>query len=242
MTQPANWGVPETSPANPTLMATRMNSSLEALLTQHAGDARPDYIEAGSQWAKKIYDEEEEPNLIGYEIYFYDGTGDILLYSVDTSTQKIISDPVAGTQIGFATAKSSTSVSTTSTDGVDVISVSYTPKKATSLIIVEVYAERMTASYDFGTGVQNGEVATVHWIMAGATQIGGILNGSQCSTKSDGVLAVNMNPYIQGQHIAGTTDAITYKSMVAPQYSGHTGGIARSANRPIVINVKEIAQ
>lgn len=65
MSQATNWGVPPTGPANPTLMASRMNDSLNALRSLHRGATRPTYAvsgtlwlddSAGDVWSLKMYD------------------------------------------------------------------------------------------------------------------------------------------------------------------------------------------
>jgi len=50
MSQATTWSVPLVSPASPTTMATRMDESLNALLSGHKGSSRPAYAVAGMVW------------------------------------------------------------------------------------------------------------------------------------------------------------------------------------------------
>lgn len=51
---------------------------LSALLTTNIGSTRPDWLEAGGQWIKN--------SVTPWEWYLYDGSDDILLWKIDTST------------------------------------------------------------------------------------------------------------------------------------------------------------
>lgn len=77
MSQASNWGVPSVGPATPTVMATRMNESFNALLSGNKGASRPSYAVAGTEWI----DDSGTP----WIVYRYDGTQDIEIARVDPS-------------------------------------------------------------------------------------------------------------------------------------------------------------
>lgn len=70
MSQATNWSVPLSGPATPTVMASRMDDSFNALMTCHRGASRPTYLTSG-KWLKDVSGSVLEE-------YFYDGTDDIL--------------------------------------------------------------------------------------------------------------------------------------------------------------------
>lgn len=79
MTQATTWSVPLVGPATPTVMAQRIDDSLGALRSGHSGSARPSYAVAGMVW--------EDTSVAGtVKYYHYDGSDDILLWTVNTST------------------------------------------------------------------------------------------------------------------------------------------------------------
>ncbi|MBX5213033.1 hypothetical protein HJC05_02085 [Rhizobium sp. NLR9a] len=97
MSQPTDFSVPTTGPASPTLMATRMDDSLQALLSGNSGATRPSYAVAGTSWVSTA--------IAGQlQLYFYDGADDILLLAVDTATN-VVTFSGLGASINAATAK-----------------------------------------------------------------------------------------------------------------------------------------
>lgn len=82
MTQTATWSVPLFGPASPTLFAQRIDDSLDALLSSHSGSARPSYAVAGTMWLNTA-----SAGLHKY--YFFDGTTDRLVLTINTSTGAI---------------------------------------------------------------------------------------------------------------------------------------------------------
>lgn len=70
MSQTTDWSVPLSGPATPTVMASRINDSFNALMTCHRGSSRPTYLTSG-KWIKNV-------SGTVMEEYFYDGTNDIL--------------------------------------------------------------------------------------------------------------------------------------------------------------------
>ena len=72
MSQATTFGCPLVSPANPTPYSAQIDDSLDALLSSHSGASRPAYAVAGTVWLKTI-----SAGLA--ELYFFDGTDDILL-------------------------------------------------------------------------------------------------------------------------------------------------------------------
>lgn len=79
MTQAPTWSVPLSGPATPTAMATRMDESLDALLSAHSGSARPAYAVAGTLWMSTA-------TAGKHKYYFFDGTNDHLIVTIDTAT------------------------------------------------------------------------------------------------------------------------------------------------------------
>ena len=80
MSQAAIWGVPGTGPSTPANQADRDNDSLDALLSGHIGASRPTYAVQGTTWVK---DTGSSP--LELEVYFFDGTDDILLGTIDVA-------------------------------------------------------------------------------------------------------------------------------------------------------------
>jgi hypothetical protein len=79
MTQATTFSVPTTGPASPDVFATRIDDNFTAALTGHSGASRPAYAVAGTVW--------QDTSVAGTtKFYFYDGTDDILLWTVNTST------------------------------------------------------------------------------------------------------------------------------------------------------------
>lgn len=78
MSQATTWSVPTTGPATPTVMADRMDDSLNALLTGHKASTRPTYAEAGTIWI----DDTANPWLVK----MYDGTDDVTIGAINIST------------------------------------------------------------------------------------------------------------------------------------------------------------
>lgn len=69
MTQASTWGVPQPvdAPVGPDEFSARAQDSLDALLSAHAGNARPGYAVAGTVWR----------NSETGQLYLYDGTSDL---------------------------------------------------------------------------------------------------------------------------------------------------------------------
>ncbi|NNU67593.1 hypothetical protein G9X67_20240 [Rhizobium sp. WYCCWR 11152] len=87
MTQATTWSVPLVGPASPTAMTQRIDDSFDALLSGHSGSSRPTYAVAGTVW--------EDTSVAGaVKYYHYDGSDDILLWTVNTSTN-VVSFPAA---------------------------------------------------------------------------------------------------------------------------------------------------
>lgn len=67
-------------------LATLLTEHKNAVLSGHSGTTRPSYAIPGMQWVKTVSG--------GYEIYFYTGTGDVLVAAFNTSTGEFVSaDP-----------------------------------------------------------------------------------------------------------------------------------------------------
>lgn len=79
MSQPANWGVPQSGPQTPNTMASRMQGSLDALLSDNSGASVPAYKVAGTRWA--------DTSVSGFiTVKQWDGTAWRSLYVVEIST------------------------------------------------------------------------------------------------------------------------------------------------------------
>lgn len=79
MSQATTWSVPLVGPTPPTVMATRMDDSLDALLSFHSGPSRPAYAVAGTIWC-------DTSSAGTHRYYQYDGADDNLLLTLDTAT------------------------------------------------------------------------------------------------------------------------------------------------------------
>lgn len=121
MTRPspeADFGVPSVGPATPIENNSRNNDSLDALVSQHfdaAAGARPSYILKGGTWA---FDNGASPQEI--EIYFFDGTEDILLYTIDVSANTVSYPAIANT--AFLNVAQTFTKTQTWSKGIDVAS------------------------------------------------------------------------------------------------------------------------
>lgn len=121
MTRPspeADFGVPSVSPATPTANNSRNNDSLDALVSQNfdaAAGARPTYILKGGTWA---FDNGASPQEI--EVYFFDGTEDILLYTIDVSGNTVTYPAIANT--AFLNVAQTFTKTQTWSKGIDVVS------------------------------------------------------------------------------------------------------------------------
>lgn len=82
MSQAASWGVSEAGPQGPTAHAVENNDSLDAALSQHSGTSRPAYAVAQTVWVDIVSGTEENA-------YFFDGTDDILIYTINPSANTI---------------------------------------------------------------------------------------------------------------------------------------------------------
>lgn len=81
MSQASNWGLPESGPKTPVAYSQEGNESFDALLSMHLGTSRPAYAVQGTQWLK---DTGVSPQVL--EHYLFDGTNDILLGTLDVSS------------------------------------------------------------------------------------------------------------------------------------------------------------
>lgn len=82
MSQATDWSVPLTGPCPPDEFADRIDKSLDALLSSHAGSARPAYAVAGTVWLSTAV-----AGKLKY--YVYDGASDRLIKTVDIATGAI---------------------------------------------------------------------------------------------------------------------------------------------------------
>ena len=64
-----------------TAMATQVNDWRAAVHSNHGGAARPAYAIAGMYWTKTV-------SATAHELYYYDGTDDILIHTVDTTNNR----------------------------------------------------------------------------------------------------------------------------------------------------------
>ncbi|WP_210422022.1 hypothetical protein [Rhizobium leguminosarum] len=82
MTQATIYSVPLVGPATPTVMAQRIDDNFDAIISGHSGSSRPSYAVAGMVW--------EDTSVAGtVTVKFYDGSDDIVLWSVNTSTNVV---------------------------------------------------------------------------------------------------------------------------------------------------------
>lgn len=82
MTQATDFSVPTTGPAGPDVMYGRIHDNFVAALSGHSGVSRPSYAVPGTIW--------QDTAVAGLvKLYFYDGTDDVLLYTIDTSTSAL---------------------------------------------------------------------------------------------------------------------------------------------------------
>lgn len=83
MSQATNWGMPLTGPKAPVTVNTETNESFDAILSQHSdATSRPSYAVAGSVWVKTV-------SATQNEWYWFDGTDDILIATVDYTANTI---------------------------------------------------------------------------------------------------------------------------------------------------------
>ena len=71
-----DFGVINPTTKNGTELATDLNSDRDAMHTQHSGTGRPSYVVAGMIWI--------DTTTTTWSVFMFDGTDDILLYTVDT--------------------------------------------------------------------------------------------------------------------------------------------------------------
>ncbi len=79
MVQPANWGVPQTGPQTPNTMASRMQGSLDGVLSENSAAGAPAYKLLGTRWA----DISVSGQLSAKQ---WDGGAWRTIYSIDTAT------------------------------------------------------------------------------------------------------------------------------------------------------------
>jgi len=88
MSQATTWSVPLVAPASPTLMATRMDDSLGALLSGHKGGSRPAYAVAGTTWI----DDTSTP----WVVNVWTGSVDIPIGEINATTEEFFPYTGAG--------------------------------------------------------------------------------------------------------------------------------------------------
>lgn len=84
MSQATTWGVQSAGPATMAQYAVRDNAALDALLSAHRGASRPTYAVASTIWVKA-----GTAPVTDAEIYYFDGTNDILIATINESTNAI---------------------------------------------------------------------------------------------------------------------------------------------------------
>lgn len=82
MSQATTWSVPLVGPVTPPAYSGRIDESLDAALSSHSGAARPAYAVAGTVWLSTATAGQ-------HKYYFFDGTNDHLVLTIDTSTGAI---------------------------------------------------------------------------------------------------------------------------------------------------------
>lgn len=80
-TMPTVDGTPGTGTSGTTL-ATYINSWKAAVQSNHAGASRPAYAVASMTWVKTV-------SATAHEVYYFDGTDDILICTVDTTNNRV---------------------------------------------------------------------------------------------------------------------------------------------------------
>lgn len=114
MTQATIYSVPLVGPATPTAMVQRIDDNFDAIISGHSGSSRPTYAVAGMVW--------EDTSVAGsVKYYHYDGSDDILLYTIDTTNNRVDQPPqpfgtvasAATTDIGAVTSENVTVTGTT---------------------------------------------------------------------------------------------------------------------------------
>lgn len=84
MSQATTWGVQSAGPATMAQYAARDNAALDALLSAHRGASRPSYAVASTIWVKA-----GTAPVTDAEIYYFDGTNDILVATVNENTNAV---------------------------------------------------------------------------------------------------------------------------------------------------------
>ncbi|MDH6273566.1 hypothetical protein M2311_003656 [Rhizobium leguminosarum] len=82
MSQAAIFSVPTVGPASPTTMAARIDDNFKAAVSGHSGSSRPAYAVDGSFWVSTATAGQRK-------LYFYDGSDDNLVLTLDIATGKI---------------------------------------------------------------------------------------------------------------------------------------------------------
>ena len=83
MTQAPNFGVPRSGPVAPDVMAGRIDDNFDAQISSHSGASRPAYAVAGTLWLSTA-------TAGKHKYYFFDGTNDHLVVTIDTATGAVI--------------------------------------------------------------------------------------------------------------------------------------------------------
>jgi len=79
MTQAPIFGVPRSGPVAPDVMAGRIDDNFDAQISSHSGASRPTYAVAGTLWLSTA-------TAGKHKYYFFDGTSDRLVLTIDTAT------------------------------------------------------------------------------------------------------------------------------------------------------------
>lgn len=82
MVQAANWSVPLIGPASPSVMASRMDDSLDALLSAHGGSSAPTYKMQGTLWL-------DTTSSSALKLMMWDGAAWRTMWTLDASTGKV---------------------------------------------------------------------------------------------------------------------------------------------------------
>jgi hypothetical protein len=115
MSQASEWDVPQSSPATPSEYAQRDSDSLNALMTHHSGNTRPDYLVSGL-WL------DTSGGTGSTVLKYYDGTDDITVGTFDLDGNTF--NPAGGT-LNNTTATAAPTVGDDSDDGYSVGSAWY---------------------------------------------------------------------------------------------------------------------
>ncbi len=135
----------------------------------------------------------------------------------------------------------SSTVSTTSTDGADVISLSYTPVKSDSILEIEVTGQRLQAYYDYGAAEADGYVRSKAILYKDIDFIAVAEVNSGGRSGSDGVFRIGVPLIIRRLETSGSTASRTYKLKIFPDTAGHTAEATAASTSKILLTITEYA-